>query len=235
MEQRKKIVIPLGEASKEAGGAPPSRTPFFDEEATMGARPVVPIVEASAPQPRHLPLLALVVILAVSAGLAGGFLIGLYKSGQNKQSASAPAATATTTAASTEQAAQTPAQQQQLPAAIASEKSSAPQPRTVAAEGNATTERAARDNGSKRDEDKVLASAEVRERAEEKRDREEKEREDRIVAREEERESRRQQRQERRRRAREREAADSGDMNQQIERGTRELNRIREIFEGQRP
>jgi hypothetical protein len=233
MEQRKKIVIQLGEASKEAGGATPARTPFFDEEATMGARPVVPIVEASAPQPRHLPLLALVVILAVSAGLAGGFLIGLYKSGQNKQSASAP--TATTTAASTEQAAQTPAQQQQLPATIASEKSSAPQPRTVAAEGNATTERAARDNGSKRDEDKVLASAEVRERAEEKRDREEKEREDRIIAREEERESRRQQRQERRRRAREREAADSGDINQQIEHGTRELNRIREIFEGQRP
>jgi type IV secretory pathway VirB10-like protein len=230
MEQRKKIVIPLGESSKEGGGAT-VRASFFDEEATMGARPVVPIVEASTPQPRHLPLLALVVILAVSAGLAGGFAIGLYKSRQNKAGAAAPAVATTT--ATTEQAAQTPAQAQ-LPATIASEKSPAPQPRTVTAE-NAPAERAARDESPKRDEDKVSAPVMVRERAEEKRDRDERDREDRIIAREEERESRRQQRQERRRRAREREEADNGDIDRQVERGTRELNRIREIFEGQRP
>jgi type IV secretory pathway VirB10-like protein len=243
MDQKRKIVIPLGEGfGKEAGGAKDFeggstvRAPLFDEEATMGARPVVPIAAAYPPPSTRFPLLALVVILAVSAGLAGGLAIGLYKSGQNRPSAaSAPAETTTT--ASAEQASQTPAQEQ-LPATIASEKSPATQPRTVAAaavEENAPTERAARDERPKRDEDKVSAPVAPRETAREKHDREESELEERTLARQEEREARRQQRQERRRRAREREEADSGDLNRQIDRGARELNRIREIFEGQHP
>lgn len=193
----------------------------------MGARPVVPIAEASAPQPRHLPLLALVVILAVGAGVAGGFAIGLYKSRQYGSGAGSPA---TATTAPAEQTAQTP-RQEQLPATIASEKS--PAPKNTATAENATAERTAPDSRPETRDDEVLAPVEARERDREKRDREEREREDRI-ARAEERESRRQQRKERRR-AREREETEPVDINEQIERGAREVNRIREIFEGQRP
>lgn len=239
MEQRKKIVIPLGEGSgKQAGGAKDFdgeatvRAPLFDEEATMGARPVVPIAAVYPTPSARFPLLVIVVILAVSAGVAGGFFIGLYKSGQNRENAAA--APAVTTTASTEQASQTPAQEQ-LPVAIASEKSPATEPRTVVTAENAATERAAREEKPKRGEDKVSAPVEAREPEREKREREDRERDEQILARQEERELRRQQRQERRRRAREREEADSGDINQQIDRGARELNRIREIFEGQRP
>ncbi|HEX8138311.1 MAG TPA: hypothetical protein VF544_12020 [Pyrinomonadaceae bacterium] len=226
MEQKRKIVIPLGEGSEKEAGAATMRAPLFDEEATMGARPVVPIAAAYPPPSTRFPLLALVVILAVSAGVAGGFFIGLYKSGQSR---TAPPA------ASSEQASQAPAPKEQLPATIASEKPAAQPPRTVATTENASAEHTARDERQKRDEDKVLAPVEVQEPAREKREREERDREDRIIARQEEREMRRQQRQERRRRAREREEADSGDLNRQIERGASELNRIREIFEGQRP
>jgi type IV secretory pathway VirB10-like protein len=238
MEQRRKIVIPVGSEAREAGGAKnfdgaetvPAR--LFDEEATMGARPVVPLAGASTKPSSRFPLLALVVILAVGAGVAGGFVIGLYKSRQTGQGESA-ASTAATTAAGTEQ---TPAQEQ-LPASIATEKSPTPPTRTVSSAENATTERAARDKSSKRDDDEVLAPVEVLNREREKREREDRiarNRDDRIERdREEERESRRERRQ-RRRRAREAEEMDT-DVNRQIERGARELNRIREIFEGQRP
>jgi hypothetical protein len=234
MEQKRKIIIPVGSASGEAtaarnfDGAATARAPLFDEEATMGARPVVPLAKASNPPSRRFPLLALVVVLAVGAGVAGGFVIGLYKSRQSKERAAAPTATTTI---GTDQTAQTPARQ--LPA-LASEKSSAPPARTVAAE-NTTAERTARDNGTKRDGDEVTAPVDVRERAREKRDREDRDREERIARADEEREIRKEQKKERRRRARENNETDAADVNQQIERGAREVNRIREIFEGQRP
>lgn len=237
MEQKRKIIIPLG-GSREAipardfDGTTTSQAPLFDAEATLGARPVVPLAETQ--RSRHFPLLALVVILAISAGVAGGFAIGLYRSRQIQQSA-APNTTATTTI-STDATAQAPAPAQQLPAAaaVASEKTPEPE-RTTAS--NAPIERTARDNRPKRDEEQVIPPVEVRERGKEKRDREDRDREDRDredrIAQDDVRELRRQRR-ERRRRAREMNE-ENGDVNQQIERGARELNRIREIFEGQRP
>lgn len=231
MEQKRKIIIPLG-GSREAipardfDGATTAQAPLFDAEATLGARPVVPLAETQ--QSRHLPLLALVVLLAISAGVAGGFAIGLYRSRQIQQSA-APNTAATTTINTDTTTAQTPAQQ--LPAAaVASDKTPEPE-RTTAS--NAPVERTVRDNKPKRDEEQVIPPVEVRERDKEKRDREDRDREEKI-ARDDERELKRQQRRERRRRAREIDEA-NGDVNQQIERGARELNRIREIFEGQRP
>src|SRR5215213_5094129 len=207
MEQKRKIIIPVG-GSREAipardfDGAATAQAPLFDAEATLGARPVVPLAETQ--RSRHFPLLALVVILAISAGVAGGFAIGLYKSRQTQESA-APNTTATINTDAT--TAQAPAQQ--LPAAIASEKTPEPE-RTTAS--NAPTERTARDNKPKRDEEQVIPPVEVRERGKEKRDREDRDREDKI-AKDDERELKRQQRRERRRRARENDEA-NGDVNQ---------------------
>jgi type IV secretory pathway VirB10-like protein len=238
MEQKRKIIIPLG-GSREAipardfEGATTAHTPLFDAEATLGARPVVPLAETQ--KSRQLPLLALVVLLAISAGVAGGFAIGIYRSRQIQQSAAPDTAATTTINTDTATTAQAPAPAQQLPAAVASEKT--PEPERTAA-SNAPTERTVRDNKPKRDEEQVIPPVEVRERGKEKKEREDRAREDRdreeSIARDEERELRRQQRRERRRRARDMDEA-NGDVNQQIERGARELNRIREIFEGQRP
>lgn len=241
MEQRRKIVIPVGDEAREGSapknydGAATVRAPLFDEEATMGARPVVPLAEASAPRSSRFPLLALVVLLAVSAGVAGGFAIGIYKSQQNHQAADAVSPAATTTAGTQPSSAQASVPvkepQQQLPATIATEKSPASVTRNVPPAEDATAARPARDKSAKRDDkdrdeqDEELAPVKVRERDERiARDRD----------REEAREIRRQERRERRRRAREAEEADT-DVNRQIEHGARELNRIREIFEGPRP
>ncbi|HEX8142157.1 MAG TPA: hypothetical protein VF553_06140 [Pyrinomonadaceae bacterium] len=238
MEQKRKIIIPLGGASREASpardfdGSTTVPAPLFDAEATLGARPVVPIAEAQ--KSRSFPLLALVVLLAVSAGIAGGFAIGLYRSRQPQQSATSPQATTTIGTDTTAQ--QQPAQQ--LPATTAtaaSERTSEPVERTTAS--NAPVEQTARDSRPKRDEEEVIPPVEVRQRPREERVRKESEREardrDERIAADDEREIKRQKR-ERRRRARENDERDT-DVNQQIERGARELNRIREIFEGQRP
>src|ERR1043165_375131 len=134
MEQKRKIVIPLGGSSREATATPSPNydggmtvpAPLFDEEATLGAQPVVPLAAASsAGTTSRLPLIALLVVLAVSAGVVGGFAIGVYRSRQNKQAATA----ATTTTASSGATAQPSSQ---LPV-IASEKSPEPPARTTAA------------------------------------------------------------------------------------------------------
>ena len=232
MEPKRKIVIPLGDASHEAvpssnydGGAT-VRAPLFDEEATMGARPVVPLAEASKGTSRHFPLLALVVILAVGAGVAGGFAIGVYKSRQNRTTATTANPAATT--ASTDVPAQT--QAEQLPV-IASKQSSEPQRRTTEAE-NAPTERTVRDSKPAKDDEQIIPPVEVRERVRETREAR-REREDKIKDDGEQRVSKRQKK-EQRRRARENDERDA-DLDQQIERAGREVNRIRDIFEGQRP
>jgi type IV secretory pathway VirB10-like protein len=238
MERKTKIVIPVGGASKDAvpasnfdGGATVP-APLFDEEATISARPVVPLTEASKGLSSRFPLLALVVVLAISAGVAGGFAIGVYRSRQNR----ATAATKTTTAAttlSTDATAQTPAGEQ-LPV-IASEKSPEPRPRATEAE-NAPTERIVRDSKpSKDDDEQIIPPVEVRERAREKREQKREERREAAIKikDDDERESKRQ-RKEQRRRARANDERDV-DFNRQIERAGQEVNRIREIFEGQRP
>src|SRR4051812_45571928 len=85
MEERRKIVIPLG--------AEPE-TPHFDaEETLLSARPVVPIANAeSAPVFKHTAatttrapfyrrslFLSLIVIAAVGIGLAAGLAIARYR------------------------------------------------------------------------------------------------------------------------------------------------------------
>lgn len=229
MEQKRKIVIPLGGYPKDAvpaddfdGGATVP-APLFDEEATISARPVVPLTGASNGTSRRFPLLALVIILAISAGVAGGFAIGVYRSRLNRTAAT----TTATTTAGTDATAQTPAEQ--LPV-IASEKSSESRSRPAEA-GNAPTERNVRDSKPSKDDEQIIPPVEIRERARERR---EEKREAAIkIKDEDERESRRQ-RKEQRRRARANEEREI-DLNQQIERAGREVNRIREIFEGQRP
>jgi type IV secretory pathway VirB10-like protein len=234
MEPKRKIVIPLGDASREAvpasnyDGGVTVPAPLFDEEATMGARPVVPLAEASRETSRRFPLLALVVILAVGAGVAGGFAIGVYKSRQNRTAAATSTNTAATTA-STDVPAQT--QAEQLPV-IASKQSSEPRARTTEAE-NAPTERTARDSKPAKDDEQLIPPVEVRERVREAREAR-REREDKIKDDGEQQREVKRQKKEQRRRAREADERDA-DVNQQIERAGREVNRIRDIFEGQRP
>ncbi len=235
MEQKRKIVIPLGGASEDAipardyDGGTTVRAPLFDEEATISARPVVPLTEAPKGASSRFPLLALVVILAISAGVAGGFAIGVYRSRLNRTTTAATTTEATTV--SSDATEQTPGAQ--LPA-IASEKSSESRSRATGAE-NAPTERIVRDSKPPKDDEQIIPPVEVRERARERREekREEK-RETAVKIRDDddERESKRQRKEQRRRaRAVERNA----DLDEQIERAGREVNRIRDIFEGQRP
>jgi type II secretory pathway pseudopilin PulG len=246
MEQKRKIVIPLGGSSRGAGAAPSGfdgeqtvPAPLFDAEATLGAQPVVPLAEATAPGgTNRLPLIALLIVIAVGAGVAGGFAIGVYKSRQNKQAETATNATTTTTAATTASSGAATQPSAQIPV-LASEKSSEPPARTVATDD--TTERnsssSARDKKSRTDDEQVIPPVEIRERSSSGKERREAKSErsgggikdddgDERVA--------RKQRKEQRRRAREADAHDA-DLNRQVERAGQEVNRIREIFEGQRP
>jgi hypothetical protein len=247
MEQKRKIVIPLGGSSRGAGAASSSfdgeqtvPAPLFDAEATLGAQPVVPLAEAnsSGATIRRLPLIALLVVLAVGAGVAGGFAIGVYKSRQNKQEATATNATTTTAATTTASSGPAAQPSAQIPV-LASEKSSEPPARTVATDDTTERSSSARDKKSKTDDDEqVIPPVEIRERSDSKKESREEKSERRGGGRkdddeEEERVARRQRR-EQRRRARQAEDQDA-DLNQQIERAGREVNRIREIFEGQRP
>jgi hypothetical protein len=236
MEPKRKIVIPLGDASEQAGaasdydGGTTVPAPLFDEEATISARPVVPLAGVSTVPSGRFPLLALVVILAVGAGVAGGFAIGVYKSRQNR----ATATTATTApTASTDATALAPAATgEQLPV-IASKQTSEPRAAAHTDEAaNATTERSARNTKPSKDDEQIIPPVEVRERVRETREAKHEQREDKIKD-EGEREVKRQ-RKEQRRRARENDERDV-DFDRQIERAGREVNRIRDIFEGQRP
>jgi hypothetical protein len=247
MEQKRKIVIPLGGSSRAAGAAPQSfdgeqtiPAPLFDVEATLGAQPVVPLSEAtsSGATRRRLPLIALLIVLAVGAGVAGGFAIGVYKSRQTKQEATASNATTTTAATTTASSGAAAQPSAQIPV-LASEKSSEPPARTVATDD--TTERSstsARDKKSKTDDEQVVPPVEIRERSDSKKERREEKSERRGGGSKEDDDDgeriARKQRKEQRRRARQADAQD-GDLNRQIERAGQEVNRIREIFEGQRP
>lgn len=236
MEPKRKIVIPLGSSSEEAAsnydGGTTVPAPLFDEEATISARPVVPLAGVSTVPSGRFPMLALVVILAVGAGVAGGFAIGVYKSRQNRATATTPATTAPT--ASTDATApQPPAAGEQLPV-IASKQSSEPRAAATHTEevANATTERSARDNKPSKDDEQIIPPVEVRERAKETREVRREQREDKI--RDEDERVAKRQRKEQRRRARENDERDV-DLDRQLERAGREVNRIRDIFEGQRP
>ena len=97
MEQRRKIVVPTGNEPEE----PPSTPHFVDDEATLLARPVVPLAEPVEPPPdvyvqpaaaaSYAPravaaspwkrsTLILIILAAVCVGVASGLAIGLYHS-----------------------------------------------------------------------------------------------------------------------------------------------------------
>lgn len=252
MEQKRKIVIPLGGSNREAGAAPANfsgdvtvPTPRFDEEATLYAQPVVPLSEAaSTASPRRFPLIALLIVLAVGAGVAGGFAIGVYKSSQNRQPETAGNATTTTTASTTASSGADARPSAPLPV-LASEKSSEPPARTTATEPatETATERSSassRDKKSKADDEQIIPPVEIQERRSSKEEKREaksersgRSKDDDNDDEDAERVARRQRREQRRRA---RQAEDQNvDFDRQIERAGQEVNRIREIFEGQRP
>lgn len=97
MEQRRKIIIPTAIEGDDA-----LSTPHFDTEATLSARPVVPLSEPVAPPAQTAyadsgsgryaagatvsswkrSTLILIVLTAVGVGIASGLAIGLYHSSQ---------------------------------------------------------------------------------------------------------------------------------------------------------
>ena len=239
MNERRKIIIQTGNETDD-----PLSTPHFDTEATLTARPVVPLAEGAAVQgygPRRLRtgkswspwLLVLIVTGAVSLGVATGLGIGFYK---NRQATAPPVANEASAPAPDINAGKTvelpaptptpqPAQEEEARASVPEEIAEEPsvQPKDEKAE------RAARDE---RDNDGGKVTPPV---APEKR----READDEVLegddeARRAERQRRREERRERRRRERELELP--AEFPRDIERAGREqINRIRDIFEGREP
>lgn len=234
MNERRKIIIPTGTDPDE-----PLTTPHFDAEATLTARPVIPLSEqetfrmhygdyaGQALQPfwKRPALLALIVLVAVGVGVAAGLAIGIYR---NRKTAEVPvtaAQPAPVESASTGQVveqAPTPPVRQSVP-----ENSEKPAETPVEPKAEAA-ERTTRNEQKKEDE---VAPPVVPVK---KRDEPEKKGDDEAVnEKQAEKERRREERRERRRRQRDDEEAI--DLPRGIERAQKEVNRIREIFEGRQP
>jgi hypothetical protein len=250
MAERRKIVIETGAEPSE-----PLPTPHFDAEATMTARPVVPLNDQETQRPsygdyrarsakpfwKRPALLVPIILAAVGIGIAAGFAIGLYR---NRSAAQPPVVTAPTP--STEN---TDLSQKVEPPPV--QESAEPQARTPVPEETEETkepeeptaapkdeerERSARNERRDDDDDNnarqpaiVKPPSPAREKKPIKVD--EYEIEDVRAERQAERERRREERRGRRRRQRE----DEIGVPRGIERGVREADRIREIFEGRQP
>lgn len=237
MEQRRKIVIPVG-VDPEETLAPP----HFDAEATMTARPVVPLSQsqlavdrskraqsATSPAPawRRSSLLVIVIVAAASIGMAGGLAIGFYQRHQSTVGAQ-PAPASATNETQPAPAGKTTADARKTTPPVETAKA-AEQPSPEAKPEAATpktpvvnaTENDARDNQKEDKRDEVAApSARERRRdeADDNVDREAKK--DKKESREERKERRRQREEE-------------NDGVQQINRTVgRQVDRIRDIFEG---
>ncbi len=236
MEERRKIVIPIGEKPQ---------TPQFDaEETLLSARPVVPLASDSArdreaqpiarvPFYRRASFLSLIVLVSVGLGLTAGLGIARYRYLRNS-SASAPIAA---------QPAQTDTRATTVQASEGNQQAQAPQLPEVKTDNtnrsvtNETDEAAKADEGAQT----APASAKVPD-AEKDRSTSDNEDEDRAstTARrdnkgtddneEESDDATRAQRRNRRQRNRD----DELTVPRTIERTTEQINRIREIFEGQR-
>lgn len=121
MEQRRKIIVPTGAEAEES-----LSTPHFDAEATLLARPVVPLSEpveppqdvyassntgaaytprAATASPWKRSTLILIILAAVGVGIVSGLAIGLY---QSRRKAPAAPVVAMPTASEPEQAAAQP-------------------------------------------------------------------------------------------------------------------------------
>lgn len=239
MNERRKIVIPTGDDADDS-----LSTPHFDTEATLTARPVVPLAEGVAGQAYDSgrlragkswnPLLLVLIVLgAVGLGIATGLAIGFYK---NRQASAPPVASespAPTQDINVGKTVEPPAPiRTPLPTPVEEEaRASIPE---VAEEPpvqakDEKTERAARDDA---DDSRKTTPTVVPENRRERDDdvAEDNDNEERRA----ERQRRREERRERRRR--ERDLEEPARFPRDIERAGREqINRIRDIFEGRQP
>jgi hypothetical protein len=242
MAEIKKIIIPTGANPDES-----LPTPHFDAEATLTARPVIPLSEqerlrmrrggyaAGVEKPfwKRPMLLALIVLIAVGVGVAAGLAIGIYRNRSTAQNpvASAPPSTTVENAKADQQVEQpAPVTTRQASAAVPETRveTSPAQPKAEERELPARNDERTARNERKSDDNEVTPPL-VRDK---KRDRKTDADDDEVLNdRQAERERRRDDRRERRGRRRDEE--DMTDIPRQIERAGR--NRIREIFEGRQP
>jgi hypothetical protein len=243
MREKNRIIIPTG--------AEPE-TPHFDaEETLLSARPVVPLTEqavradhntradvAARPVTKRLPLLALIIIAAVSVGLASGLAIGLYQGRQSRTApvAAQPSSTATTVDAHIKQKPAEETSQPPLPSvqtvidtdkptelsqpesSTAAEKTTKSQASPEDSETQKPKQQAAPDEKTP-DEKQSLPTAASRKKPQDERagDDGEKKREKTAQRRTIDEQDR------------------DVDIPRTVERANQELNRIREIFEGPQP
>lgn len=248
MEQRRKIIIPTGTDPEET-----LSPPHFDSEATLAAQRVVPLADEGAPPKQHAnavthgapsapraasswkpSTLIVIVLVAVGMGVASGLAIGLYQSrrkppvpvvAQPTVSEARPATVqqqpeptpepTRVKQAESEAEAQTPA----APPAQETKKDSANEPQTDGHDND--NKQVARAN-SKRTEEQV-PPATVPDRSADN---------DPVA---DERQERRERRREERRRQREEDADAPADVPRPVERMRRNIDRLREIFEGRQP
>ncbi len=94
MELKKEKIMPTLIETGE-----PLALPQFDDEATMlSARPVVPLaaqseiggIANSSPLVKGVPLLAMIIVVAVSIGVVCGLALGVRRNSRNKQSVTGP-------------------------------------------------------------------------------------------------------------------------------------------------
>lgn len=248
MAERRKIIIQTGAEPGE-----PLPTPHFDAEATLTARPVVPLTDQEAQQIHYgnyagragakpfwkrPALLALIVLAAVGVGIAAGLAIGVYR---NRQTAETPVATTPSSTVEEAEVNQTVEQPQPTPpteqakAAVPDEpeEETPAEPKVEERERTVRNERKDDDNNDARPP-VVVKPPVVREKKPVKIDEyviEDGRGEARRAENEQRREERRAERRDRRRRGRE----DDINIPRGIERGRREVDRIREIFEGRQP
>lgn len=249
MEQRRKIIIQTGTEPDET-----LSTPHFDTEATLAARPVVPLAGPAAqqayPVPRagassswKRPTLILIVLFAVSLGVVSGLAIGYYQS-RRKAPAAQPVATAPTVDEPQQATVQPQPEPKQStraseqPEEVVKPETEAQTPVTLpdketvtkdsSDEAERNDKRAARDDAN-RDEERRVPPVVVRQEPAEYP----------IEDEREERRSRREERRERRREERRRQREENEDsplrVPRHIERAQQQINRIRDIFEGRQP
>ena len=234
MAEIKKIIIPTGASPDES-----LPTPHFDAEATLTARPVIPLSEqenfrmqhggypAGVEKPfwKRPMLLALILLAAVGVGVAAGLSIGIYRNRSVAQTPVASAPPSTVENAKVEQ----PVVEQPAPEPSRQARADVPETAVETPAEPKAEERERTARNERKSDDNEVAAPVVREK---KRDRKADDNNEEVLNdRQAERERRRDDRRERRGRRRDEENA--MDIPRQIERAGR--NRIREIFEGRQP
>ncbi|MDT4896533.1 MAG: hypothetical protein QOH25_1610 [Acidobacteriota bacterium] len=244
MAERRKIIIQTGEGTDE-----PLPTPHFDAEATLTARPVVPLTEqethrmpygdyagrAQKPFWKRPALLVAIVLAAIGVGVAAGLAIGVYR---NRNAPETPVATAPTPAVENTNLGQkvepVPMPTQERVATVTEQPEEDPAVEPKEEERERTTARNERkDNDDDVSHPVVAKPPVVRDKKPIKVD--EYIIEDGRAERQAEKEQRREERRAERRERRRRQDDEAISIPRGVERAGREVNRIREIFEGRQP